>query len=60
MWPFKRRKPVSKTRKAMNRLVAGLIIGGAIGSIVGRNVVDEKKEEHGIEELEELEESEED
>jgi hypothetical protein len=34
MWPF-RRKPVSRAHHAMRRIVAGLIIGGAIGAILG-------------------------
>jgi len=52
MWPFRRRKPINKAKQAMERLVAGLIIGGAIGSIVGKKLLDEQ-EEDGLEDAEE-------
>lgn len=39
MWPFKKKVKPEGSR-AMRRLVAGLIIGGAIGSIVGKNMME--------------------
>ncbi len=60
MWiPFfrRRKKDEPKKGRAVKRLVAGLIIGGAIGSIVGKHLVDQKHKENGTEgELEEDEE----
>ncbi len=54
---FRRRKEELKRGKAVKRLVAGLIIGGAIGSIVGKHLIDEKQKEKGTDgELEEDEE----
>ena len=47
MWPFKRRKPkIARPRSAVRRVVAGLIIGGAVASIVGKRVVDRAHKEH--------------
>lgn len=50
MWPFKRPKPEQKKLKIVKRVVAGLIIGGAIGSVVGRNMLEKHEEEVGEEE----------
>ena len=38
MWPFRRKR--EEEGSAVRKLVAGLIIGGAIGSIVGRTMVE--------------------
>lgn len=38
MWPF--RKKQEESGGAVKKLVAGLIIGGAIGSIIGKNMMD--------------------
>lgn len=38
-WFFRRRKPRSKDH-FLRKIVVGLIIGGAIGSIVGRKLLD--------------------
>ena len=57
VWPFRRRRPVSKCKKAVERLVTGLIIGGAIGSIVGRKLIEED-EEDGLDEANESEDDE--
>ncbi len=45
-WPFRHRR-VTKAKQALTRVVAGMIIGGAIGSIIGKKLVEEcgKKEE---------------
>ncbi|MFH1671091.1 MAG: hypothetical protein ABIA92_05945 [Patescibacteria group bacterium] len=51
MWPFPRRKPVSKAKQSLERLVAGFIIGGAIGSIIGKKILDEHGEEEEVDEL---------
>ena len=40
MWPSKK-SPEQSTSKGLRRLVAGLIISGAIGSILGKNGMDE-------------------
>ncbi|MEI8230449.1 MAG: hypothetical protein WCG83_04930 [Candidatus Peregrinibacteria bacterium] len=48
MWPFRRREPKKEKgwKKPVQRLIVGLIIGGAIGSIVGRK---SEKDEEGKE-----------
>lgn len=40
MWPFKRKKP-EKKKSIAKRVVAGVIIGGAIGSIVGKKLMEQ-------------------
>lgn len=40
MWPFCRKKKASRLEK----LIAGIIIGGAIGSIVGKKLIEHIKE----------------
>lgn len=42
MWPFKKKKAKEENHIA-KRVIAGLIIGGAIGSIVGKKLMDEQK-----------------
>lgn len=42
-WPFRRRK--SRAAKLADRVVAGMIIGGAIGSIVGRSAMNDEEDE---------------
>ncbi len=42
----------------MENLVAGLIIGGAIGSIVGRKLLEKHDDEEGLDEAEEADENE--
>lgn len=38
---FRRKKPkIAKPSKVVNQVVVGLIIGGAIGSIIGKKMVD--------------------
>lgn len=43
MWPFhfKKKPPLS----ALKKVIAGVIIGGAIGSIIGKTLMDHTKEE---------------
>ena len=43
MWPFRRKKKplVTKPKRAMKKVVVGMIIGGAIASIVGKKMLDE-------------------
>lgn len=52
MWFFRRKQP--KPHRIIRRVVVGLIIGGAIGSIVGKKLMDEhrKEEDEGKEERE--------
>ena len=45
MWPFGRKKAKKDEGGALKRVVAGLIIGGAIGSIVGRSLMDKDEED---------------
>jgi hypothetical protein len=51
MWPFKKKKEKEDPHIA-RRVIVGLIIGGAIGSIVGKKLLDEHREK-GDEEEEE-------
>lgn len=44
------RKPVRKPHRFLRRLIAGLIIGGAIASILGRKHREHTKEEEAKEE----------
>ena len=47
---FRRRKPkIEKPSKVVNKVVVGLIIGGAIASIIGKTMLDEKKDEDDAE-----------
>lgn len=39
MWPFRRKKKLSKTK-----LVVGLVIGGAIAATVGKKIMDKHAE----------------
>ncbi|MBT4367533.1 hypothetical protein HOD24_04045 [Candidatus Peregrinibacteria bacterium] len=38
------RKRKSKTQRAVRHAIAGLIIGGAVGSVVGRHLMEENDE----------------
>ena len=42
MWPFRRRR---KKLSCVDKLIAGIIIGGAIGSIIGKKLLEKKQEE---------------
>lgn len=55
MWPFRRKR---KKLSCMDKLIAGVIIGGAIGSIVGKKLLERKQEEHDEKENEGKEEEE--
>jgi len=48
MWPFRRAKAPAP-RRLLREVVAGLIIGGAIGSIIGSKVLEkmEREEKRG-------------
>lgn len=39
-------------KKTVKKLVAGVVIGGAIASIVGKHLVEQKRKENGSDELE--------
>ncbi len=41
MWPFRRKKKISKPGKIVKQVVTGVIIGGAIGSIVGKKLMEQ-------------------
>ena len=46
MWPFRRSKiEKSKKRKTVERVIAGVIVGAAISSIVGKKMLDKHREE---------------
>ncbi len=45
MWPFRRKKKISKPGRIVKQVVTGVIIGGAIGSIVGKKLMDQHKAE---------------
>jgi hypothetical protein len=47
MWPFRRKEKKVKTkkRKALEGVVAGLIIGGAVSAIVGKTLLEKHEKE---------------
>lgn len=49
MWPFRRHKEEKKKHIAQ-KVVVGLIVGGAIGSIVGKKLLEKHSAEKGEEE----------
>ncbi len=51
MWPFRKKikEPKTSRRKMMERVVAGVIVGAAISSIVGKKMMDKHKKEDGEE-----------
>ena len=45
MWPFRRRRSEDADRSHIARkIVVGLVIGGAISSIIGKKLLDKAKE----------------
>ena len=48
MWPLKRPRE-TRADKIVKRLVTGLIIGGAIGSVVGKKLLEKHEKEEGLE-----------
>ena len=45
MWPFCRRR-IQRPSSMLRRMVAGLIIGGAVGSIIGRKLIEKAHRDH--------------
>lgn len=48
MWPFRRRKAIETTKQAhkkLQNLVAGIIIGGAIGTVIGKKMMERTEED---------------
>ena len=45
MWPFNRKKRQEDSDRFIKRLVAGIIIGGAIGSVIGKKLMDKQEQE---------------
>lgn len=45
MFPFRKKKKEDKSNHIAKRVIAGLIIGGAIGSIVGKKLMEDKDED---------------
>ena len=48
MWPFRRRtKEAEKSGKGVvvKRVIAGLVIGGAIASVIGKRVLEKHEED---------------
>lgn len=45
MWPFKSKKCQEDSDRFVKRLVAGIIIGGAIGSVIGKKLMDKQEQE---------------
>jgi hypothetical protein len=43
MWPFRRKK--KKADRMLENVVVGLVIGGAIASIIGKTMLDKKDDE---------------
>ena len=45
MWPFNRKKRQEDSDRFIKRLVAGIIIGGAIGSVIGKKLMEKQEQE---------------
>ena len=52
MWLFRRRKKQNKAGKMVERVIVGLVIGGAIGSIIGKKMLDKHEGDTSEEEKE--------
>lgn len=47
MWPFRRRREKEKRKQHIARkVIVGLVIGGAISSIIGKKLLDKKNAEN--------------
>ena len=44
MWPFRHQRFENKSGKLVKRLITGLIIGGAIGSVIGRHLMEKHED----------------
>ncbi len=40
MWPFCKPREIRRADKVIKQLVTGLIIGGAIGSVIGKHMME--------------------
>ena len=45
MWPLRRRKQKERSGIA-KKVIVGLVIGGAISSIIGKKLLEKKEQEH--------------
>lgn len=45
MWPFRRRGKKEKKSRTVEKVIAGIIIGGAISSIVGKKLIEKHDRE---------------
>lgn len=55
MWPFRKKTKIPKPGKLAKQVVVGVIIGGAIGSIIGKKMMEkhnaeskEREDENGF------------
>ncbi len=44
--PWRKKKEILPVKKTMKKVVVGLIIGGAIGSIIGKKLLEDRHARH--------------